>query len=122
MKAFLIIIVSLLIGLVAFGQSDSRGTDKKQTVNWKDVIISKFDSSIENTPWATGEGEIRKRNTVHSIKDLSNREVKRIKKEVGNMGGTIAYISISDSSYSTGTKIYFYDPTVYFLSVLPPKK
>lgn len=131
MKAFLILIVSFFIACMVSGQESSGFTPKKHTVYWKDVQVIEYDSILNINPWDsgkdysyTGEGIIDKRKKVHSIKDLNKRELKQIKKRTAEMGDTIAYVTIYDSAYYTlnGIKKYFYEPTVYFLSVLPPKE
>lgn len=93
--------------VVGFGQNDSCLSNK---VNWQDVTVMQCDS-LYFMAGANGEGEINRRQNVHSLKDLNKREIKRIKKMTASCGATFAYVSFTMSD----------EKFIYYLCILPEK-
>ena len=76
---------------------------------WKDVIVIGFDTSSRYTEdCLCGEYFIITRKKVNSLTDLSNRQIKKIKKEVGSWSGHFACIDFK----------HFYDGGENWLYIL----
>lgn len=96
MKPIIIIIITLLVSNVALGQELKTSSTQKDTlINWRSVIILEDDSTKKEIYGIErGEGIIDRRKRVHGLKDLNQRELRKIKKEAGLSGANVVYIHV----------------------------
>lgn len=110
-KKYYLTIIAFVLSCCAFGQVMGEAKwETTKTLHWQDVevVILKKKMDLSDEEYVGGEFILKTKSDISTVNDLTEKELKKIKKMAIKNHGVIVYLDVNNVSGYIGNGIYYF--------------